>query len=340
MTDKDTRAINKIKNILRDGYECIGVSHRKSATLFIKMKCHIHGEYIEKSKFIDDKYNGCKGCVEGTSGILYIHEILDNGACIALKFGITSNLTSRIKRQRCGTKYTINNVVTFNLGANAKGIENLIKQKIETSFLSSDVFSDGYTETTSVLNYSKMLGIINSNPELPSQIKNDANMVYKIQGRITKNSSTGFIGVFKNKSKAKVDKYRAAFRLGDTFTNIFISSDTKECAIAHDAYVLDNKLDRTTNLSLGLVTQQEVDSFDRSKISTVGKHRVERLIGKTGYMGVTSSGSNQYCAKINIDGKRIKIKTSKDPKICAEAYDEYITKNNIDKPTNKSLGLI
>ena len=81
--------------------------------------------------------------------------------------------------------------------------------------------------------------------------------------------------------------------------------------------------------------------LDRSKKMALGR------IGISGYVGVGvkeeyADGTKLYAATVRPKKgeKQIKIKSSKDPKICAEAYDEYLTKNNIDKPTNKSLGLI
>lgn len=343
---KDTQIIQEISSKLNNGYSVLGISHRSNRSVFLKMKCDIHGEYVECSKYIDDVYHGCKSCVESTSGIFYINKVLKDNTCIALKFGITSNLKRRIREQNKITKLQVVNIFNINMGTRAKGLENCIKNKLVTGILTKDELDDGYTETTSILNYSKIIELkdyfIDNHDICMSYMinKEQSSNNNHTMGIITKDNPSGYIGVHLNSGFGKENKkYKCRFIHNKKTITVLTHNDPKLCAIAHDVYIIDNKLSRNTNLSLGLVTQDEIDNFSKNILPKIGHPKSVRCMGSSGYVGVVKDG-NSYRAVINISGKKIRIKQSKDPKACAQAYDKYIIDNGLDRPTNKSLNLI
>lgn len=94
---------------------------------------------------------------------------------------------------------------------------------------------------------------------------------------------------------------------------------------------------------------RQVNRTNLTKLANDDKLKKKALsrVGSSGYIGVGlrktySDGTEIFQAVIRPKkgDKQVTILMQSDPKACAEAYDKYITDNNLDKPTNKQIGLL
>lgn len=94
----------------------------------------------------------------------YINSIMNEGEIIALKFGIARVSHKRLEKQN---KYSLYEVKSYGVWRfpdvrACKDSEKFVKSSIKTSYLNKEVFSDGYTETTSPDNLQNIIDIFES----------------------------------------------------------------------------------------------------------------------------------------------------------------------------------
>ncbi|UYL05420.1 hypothetical protein DIDNDMLP_00435 [Klebsiella phage KP13-7] len=128
--------------------------------------CSEHGEFWQSPNH-HIQGNGCPSCNKSgfnhsRDSYFYVQQIEHDNKIISYKFGITNtNIKSRLYRQNHLSIYTVTNIFNFKLlGYEALKIENIIKEKLETSFLSKNVFKDGYTETINPKDIDKLENLI------------------------------------------------------------------------------------------------------------------------------------------------------------------------------------
>lgn len=104
----------------------------------------------------------CK-CYRKNQDIFYINLVIDNGVQKALKFGIETTSNRRLREQQSATKMKVYRIFEIKLDNNkVKKIEQSVKDQVERKILTKSEYPDGYTETTYVYNYYKILDIIYS----------------------------------------------------------------------------------------------------------------------------------------------------------------------------------
>lgn len=103
---------------------------------------------------------GCD-CNKRDSKTAYVNIIEDNGVPVALKFGITSNINSRIYSQSRCSAYFIYNLRTFNFpnSQSCREAERACKKMFVCGILPKDEFPDGYTETTYLYNLDAIIQV-------------------------------------------------------------------------------------------------------------------------------------------------------------------------------------
>lgn len=95
----------------------------------------------------------------------YINRVKSGGKTVALKFGIARDSKRRVKQQDSASIYEIRNyqVYVFPDVASCKRAERECKKELQCSIIPKQDMSDGYTETTSVLNLSLIKKIYERN---------------------------------------------------------------------------------------------------------------------------------------------------------------------------------
>jgi len=126
----------------------------------------------ENTAFLANVYKGRLPCsCSKNPKIAYINLILDNEHPLALKFGITNNLKSRLYLQNKNSVYKIDNIGywTFTESKYCKSAERQCLESLECGILTKAEMADGFTETTSIYNLDKIISIY----ETSGGLKND-----------------------------------------------------------------------------------------------------------------------------------------------------------------------
>lgn len=153
-------------NIIHDKKYSYEKSQYKSSRNKIIIICPKHGEFKQTpNSHLSGR--GCPDCaVNGYKtyipGYFYIFEILNDDKIISYKFGITNNLYNRRYYHEYHSKYKFNLVYNeyFEDGKKPLIIENIVKQKLNCSYLSKNNYNVGYTETVSPNDFRKIIDII------------------------------------------------------------------------------------------------------------------------------------------------------------------------------------
>lgn len=105
---------------------------------------------------------GCACSVNPTQA--YINSIYWENVEVALKFGITSNLTERVYRQNLRSEYNISNLAVWQFPSKieARKAELTCKQKFDCGIIASSLMKDGFTETTHIHNKDAIIKIYES----------------------------------------------------------------------------------------------------------------------------------------------------------------------------------
>lgn len=129
----------------------------------VTMLCAEHGFYYSSVNDLLSKKSGCPKCANIDYNTFYINTVEDDGKLIAFKYGITSNLYKRLQDQNTSSIFKIRNFKTFQLShEQCVSLENSIKSKIPSSYLSKREMKDGYTETICPSFYDSLISIVNS----------------------------------------------------------------------------------------------------------------------------------------------------------------------------------
>ena len=92
----------------------------------------------------------------------YINEILnDQGLAIALKFGIARDSDRRLAQQNSRSKYEVKRLVRYLFPdvMSCKSAEKQCRKLIDRGVLSKEDFPDGWTETTDISNFDKIVEV-------------------------------------------------------------------------------------------------------------------------------------------------------------------------------------
>ena len=108
--------------------------------------------------------DGCRPCA--CSGHrpqeCYVNLLIDNNnMALAIKFGLTVNSESRVKRQDSKSIYAVkqHSIHSFPDVASCKKAERECKQTLECGVLTKEEMPDGFTETTWAFNLDKIISI-------------------------------------------------------------------------------------------------------------------------------------------------------------------------------------
>lgn len=106
---------------------------------------------------------GCPHC--GTMGQnqkeCYIHAIFDQGCIIGLKFGIATDSSKRLNVQNKNNLFQMQSigVYSFSSTKNCRAAERACKLELDCGLFTKREICDGFTETTSTINYDKIVEI-------------------------------------------------------------------------------------------------------------------------------------------------------------------------------------
>lgn len=149
------------------GYKFIGVAgvwdgkHTK-----VKLLCEYHGEWVSGSiqVLVNSKVT-CPSCAHYEQKQAYINLVSDGDNHIALKFGVATDASIRVKQQNCKSIYQVSNhsIYVFPTAGDCRYAELLCKKSLPCGILSKEDMQDGYTETTWVYNLEKIVEIYESN---------------------------------------------------------------------------------------------------------------------------------------------------------------------------------
>ena len=130
----------------------------------IEYSCPEHG--LQKMAFKNLLTGrGCPECANKTQQQCYINRVFDmNGKPYALKFGIANDSEQRVKGQNSKNQFTMEQerVYFFPTVEACKNAEKHCKKVLECGIVSKEKMKDGWTETTYLLNFTKIVEIYES----------------------------------------------------------------------------------------------------------------------------------------------------------------------------------
>lgn len=135
--------------------------------------CKSHGVFSAKLNLVKTDSVGCPVCRPGNGfksrfkGTLYLHRVYKHGEPICLKFGITNTKVERRKYNielNSGNTVTLETLFTYENsdGGFIRNLETSIKKEFQTKVISKEVLPDGYTETLSLEDESKIISWLES----------------------------------------------------------------------------------------------------------------------------------------------------------------------------------
>ena len=119
----------------------------------------------ENTAFTGNIYKGRLPCsCSKNQKIAYINLICDNDRPVAVKFGITNNVGTRIYLQNKKSVYKVDNIDfwTFSESKACKLAERECRESLDCGILSKEEMEDGHTETTYLYNIDKIIEIYES----------------------------------------------------------------------------------------------------------------------------------------------------------------------------------
>ncbi|CAH9012583.1 hypothetical protein VP249E411_P0061 [Vibrio phage 249E41-1] len=132
----------------------------------VKVICNTHG-VIEKTINSLLQGRGCQHCCSnGGQKYLYINLLYDvNDYPMAIKYGISSNPTNRLRFTQRASKLTIRNLGIWEAVSPeiCRKIERLVKERFPSSLVSKFDMEDGYSETTEIANLEEVISIYEHN---------------------------------------------------------------------------------------------------------------------------------------------------------------------------------
>lgn len=132
----------------------------KNAHSKINIKCKMHG-YFNQSANSHIRGIGCPLCSGRKMKYAYLHAIENDNTAVAVKFGIASNPSRRLKEQARLSIFDLNSICNFKFisNKNCAMAELECKRTLETGVLTKREMPDGYTETTYAYNVEKIIEI-------------------------------------------------------------------------------------------------------------------------------------------------------------------------------------
>lgn len=135
--------------------------------------CKDHGVFKANLNLVKTDRVGCPGCRPGKGfrakfkGTLYVHRVYSNNECIGLKFGITNSKVERRKEaieSNAGNSVTLETIFSYENkdGKLIRNLETGIKKEFQTKVISRDILPDGFTETLSLEDESKIISWLES----------------------------------------------------------------------------------------------------------------------------------------------------------------------------------
>lgn len=145
------------------GYIFKGWKGKKWGSLCkFKYICPHHGEqYTSPFSFIS-KGSGCPECGNHNQQQCYINLVRDdNNTPVALKIGIAKDSNARVKWQNNKNTFQMSqmSVYEFHTVQDCKDAEKACLTELKCGILNERELKDGYTETTSILNYNAVVSI-------------------------------------------------------------------------------------------------------------------------------------------------------------------------------------
>ena len=131
----------------------------------LKYLCAEHGVQIATAYSLVQNGTGCPICAGNIQRQAYINRVLDeDGIVCALKFGIATNQKRRLYIQNWKNAFTMNvaAIYVFDSSTKCKAAEKKCKAILNCQVLNKYQLFDGYTETTSLENYQKIVEIYES----------------------------------------------------------------------------------------------------------------------------------------------------------------------------------
>lgn len=120
--------------------------------------CKEHGNFKQAVK----KFKGCcPSCHFANQSKGYLNLVYDGKTCVAIKFGITSDLDSRLRGANKRNMFRMETVIawTFPSPGACRDAENECKMELSCGILSKRELKDGWTETTHIKNLDRVIEI-------------------------------------------------------------------------------------------------------------------------------------------------------------------------------------
>lgn len=144
------------------GYEFLGFIEEgdlKSRSVF-EYSCPLHGVQKSTPSLFLRGY-ACPLCAGHSQREGYINAVVDGTTPAAIKFGVSVKSDKRIRKQnqRNTLQMRCLHVYDFETVDNCKGAEKACLSEMECGILSKRELQDGWSETTSIANLEKIMGI-------------------------------------------------------------------------------------------------------------------------------------------------------------------------------------
>lgn len=136
----------------------------KGAKVYWWVNCAVCGIIYESSApHLKNGKQGCS-CSIGNQRTAYLFQISDSQTPVALKFGITKSPKARLYQQQKSSSFNIEPLGywQFSDSIACKAAELECSRVLTCGIMSSSDFSDGYTETTFLNNFNKIIDIYDS----------------------------------------------------------------------------------------------------------------------------------------------------------------------------------
>jgi len=144
-------------------YSFIGWNNSfKNAYSKIIAECPTHGKWNSTNVNSALKGVGCPKCSGHNQKEAYVNVVYDGEIPVALKFGVASDTSIRLKGQNRRNTFQMVNLYKFNFKTeqSCKKAENTCRAQLSCGILSSRELQDGWSETTNLTNLEKILDIL------------------------------------------------------------------------------------------------------------------------------------------------------------------------------------
>uniref|UniRef100_A0AAU7PHZ9 CapR homology domain-containing protein n=1 Tax=Salmonella phage SalP219 TaxID=3158864 RepID=A0AAU7PHZ9_9CAUD len=126
----------------------------------VTIVCKTHGPF-KQTPATHLRGCGCPRCSSQCQTTAYIHQVVDGGLTVALKFGIAKDWEFRMVNLNTKNLFELvpGAVWEFSSVSDCKDAERECKKTLKTGVLSAREMKDGWTETVSVLDLEKVIAI-------------------------------------------------------------------------------------------------------------------------------------------------------------------------------------